>query len=103
MAVTALAHSEPISAGLHPFDPKHHMRGVAELVGSVFADEMDARGRSMMREMQVVGRFSPILGGVLSMGFFEDFVSGFVWVEDKKIVGNDAPVRRPDGVPLAHQ
>jgi ribosomal protein S18 acetylase RimI-like enzyme len=64
------------------------MRGVAELVGSVFADEMDARGRSMMREMQAVGRFSPILGGVLSMGLFEDFVSGFVWVEDKKIVGN---------------
>jgi len=64
------------------------MRGVAELVGSVFAEEMDARGRSVMREMEIVGRFSPILGSVLSMGFFEDFVSGFVWVEDGKVVGN---------------
>ena len=64
------------------------MRGVAELVGSVFADEMDARGRSMLHEMEIVGRFSPILGGVLSMGFFEDFVSGFVWIDDGKVVGN---------------
>jgi ribosomal protein S18 acetylase RimI-like enzyme len=88
MAVTAWVRSEPTGAGLHPFDPGHHMRGVAELVSSVFADEMDARGRSMMREMQFVGRFSPILGSVLSMGFFEDFVSGYVWVEEGKVVGN---------------
>jgi ribosomal protein S18 acetylase RimI-like enzyme len=88
MAVITLVHSEPTGAGPHPFDPRHHMRGVAELVGSVFAEEMDARGRSMMREMEIVGRFSPILGSVLSMGFFEDFVSGFVWVEDGKVVGN---------------
>jgi ribosomal protein S18 acetylase RimI-like enzyme len=88
MAVTALMHSQPFSPGLHAFDPRHHMRGVAELVGSVFADEMDARGRSMMREMEVVGRFSPILGNLLSMGFFEGFVSGFVWIEERKVVGN---------------
>jgi ribosomal protein S18 acetylase RimI-like enzyme len=88
MAATALVRSEPIRAGLHPFDPRHHMRGVAELVGSVFAGEMDARGRSTMREMEIVGRFSPLLGSMLSMGFFEDFVSGYVWVEDGKVVGN---------------
>jgi ribosomal protein S18 acetylase RimI-like enzyme len=88
MAVTSLVHSEPTGAGLHPFDPQHHMRGVAELVGSVFANEMDARGRSMMREMEIVGRFSPILGSMLSMGLFEDFISGFVWVEDRKVIGN---------------
>jgi ribosomal protein S18 acetylase RimI-like enzyme len=88
MAVTALVHSQPMSPGLHPFDPRHHMRGVAELVGSVFADEMDAHGRSMMREMEAVGRLSPILGSLLSMGLFEGFVSGFVWIEDEKIVGN---------------
>ncbi len=88
MAVTALVRSEPMGPGLHPFDPRHHMRGVAELVSSVFADEMDARGRSMMREMEMVGRLSPILGGVLSMGFFEDFVSGHVWIEEGEVVGN---------------
>ena len=88
MVVTALVYSEPSGAGLHPFDPRHHMRGVAELVGSVFAEEMDARGRSMMREMKVVSQVSPLLGGLLSMGFFEDFVSGFVWVEDGQVVGN---------------
>jgi ribosomal protein S18 acetylase RimI-like enzyme len=88
MATAAFIRSDPVGAGLHPFDPYHHMRGVAELVGSVFSDEMDARGRSMMREMEIVGRFSPILGGVLSMGFFEDFVSGYVWIENGKVVGN---------------
>jgi ribosomal protein S18 acetylase RimI-like enzyme len=88
MAVTVLVHSGPTSPGLHSFEPRHHMRGVAELVGSVFADEMDARGRSMMREMEVMGRFSPILGNLLSMGLFDGFVSGFVWIEDEKVVGN---------------
>jgi ribosomal protein S18 acetylase RimI-like enzyme len=88
MAVTALVHSQPMSPGLHPFDPRSHMRGVAALVGSVFADEMDEHGRSMMREMEVVGRFSPILGSLLSTGFFEGFVSGFVWIEDANVVGN---------------
>jgi ribosomal protein S18 acetylase RimI-like enzyme len=88
MAVITLVHSEPAGAGLHRFAPQHHMRGVAELVGSVFANEMDERGRSMLREMEMVGRFSPILGSVLSMGFFEEFVGGFVWVEDRRVVGN---------------
>lgn len=88
MGVLTLTRSEARRDGLHPFDPRHHMRGVAELVGSVFADELDANGRSLLREMQLVGRFSPILGGVLSLAFFEDFVSGFVWLEEGRVVGN---------------
>jgi ribosomal protein S18 acetylase RimI-like enzyme len=74
--------------GLQPFDPSRHMRQVADLVASVFADELDARGRGALREMQFVGRLSPMLGDALSMALFNEFISGHVWVEGGRVVGN---------------
>jgi len=64
------------------------MRQVADLVATVFAEELDARGRIALREMQVVGRLSPMLGDTLSMALLNEYISGQVWVEDGRIVGN---------------
>ena len=64
------------------------MRQVADLVGAVFADEIDADGRSVLKEMQTVGRLSPLLGGLMGSGFLGDFVGGFVWIEDERVLGN---------------
>ena len=64
------------------------MRQVADLVGAVFADEIDADGRSVLQEMQTVGRISPFLGGLMSSGFLGDFVGGFVWIEGDRVLGN---------------
>ncbi len=88
MAVVALTRSEARSDGVQPFDPRWHMRQVTELVGSVFAAELDAGGRSALRDMQLASRFSPVLGGLLSVAFFQDFVSGYVWLEGGRVVGN---------------
>jgi ribosomal protein S18 acetylase RimI-like enzyme len=74
--------------GPQPFDPSRHMRQVANLVAAVFADELDARGRSALREMQFVGRLSPMLGDTLSMALFNEYISGHVWVEGGQVVGN---------------
>ena len=71
-----------------PFDGRRHLRQVAELIGAVFADELDANGRSALQEMEVVSRFSPVLGGLLSTTFFNEFVLGFVWIDNGKVVGN---------------
>jgi ribosomal protein S18 acetylase RimI-like enzyme len=74
--------------GPQPFDPARHMRQVANLVGAVFADELDSRGRGALREMQFVGRLSPMLGDTLSMALFNEYISGHVWVEGGQVVGN---------------
>jgi ribosomal protein S18 acetylase RimI-like enzyme len=64
------------------------MRQVAELVAAVFSDELDARGRGALREMQLVGRLSPMLGDTLSLALFNEFISGHVWVENGQVIGN---------------
>lgn len=64
------------------------MSQVADLVGQVFAAELDQRGRSALREMRWVGWFSPVLGGMLSMALFSETISGHVWVEGGRVVGN---------------
>jgi ribosomal protein S18 acetylase RimI-like enzyme len=74
--------------GLAPFDGRRHLRQVAELIGAVFADELDASGHSALQEMEVVSRLSPVLGGLLSSTFFSEFVLGYVWVDNGNVVGN---------------
>ncbi len=74
--------------GLVPFDGRRHLRQVAELIGTVFADELDANGRSALQEMEVVSRLSPVLGGLLSSTFFNEFVLGYVWLDRGKVIGN---------------
>src|SRR5512138_1136304 len=88
--MTAIAWSRPDAAeeGVVPFDGRRHLRQVAELISAVFADELDASGRGALQEMQLVSRLSPVLGGLLSTAFFNEFVLGYVWIEDGRVIGN---------------
>jgi ribosomal protein S18 acetylase RimI-like enzyme len=88
MASYAVIRSESSGDGVQPFDPTQHMREVAELVGNVFADELDNRGRGAVRDMRFAGSLSPFLGGLLSMALFNDSIAGYVWVKDGRVVGN---------------
>ena len=88
MAVSILARSEATQDGLQSFDPVRHLRGVADLVGRVFSDELDARGGSAVREMQAVGRIGPLFGGLMQSGIFDEMLSGYVWLERGRVVGN---------------
>ena len=88
MASYIVTHSDAVQDGPQPFDPSQHMRQVADLVATVFVDELDARGRSALREMQVIGRLSPMLGDTLSMALLNEYISGQVWLEGGQVVGN---------------
>jgi len=88
MAVFTLARSKSVPDGVRPFNALHHLRQVVKLVGAVFADEMDAGGRKALREMQLAGVLSPFLGGLLSVALFTDSLSGYVWIEAGRVVGN---------------
>lgn len=74
--------------GPQPFDPGRHMRQVARLVGSVFANELDARGRRALRDMDWAGRLAPFLGDLVSLALFSDAMFGQVWVENGRVIGN---------------
>ena len=88
MAASIFARSEAARNGPQPFDAGLHMRQVAQLVGKVFANELDDRGRSALREMEFAGRLSPFLGGITSLALFNDELYGYVWIEDGRVVGN---------------
>lgn len=88
MAALTLTRSQRPSQGVVPFVARRHMRQVADLVSLVFGDELDAGGRSALRELQWAAWFSPLLGDLLSLLLFDDFIAGFVWIEDGRVVGN---------------
>jgi len=88
VAVSIFARSEAARNGPQPFDAGLHMRQVAQLVGKVFANELDDRGRSALRDMEFAGRLSPFLGGITSLALFSDELYGYVWIEDGRVVGN---------------
>ena len=75
--------------GIRPFDLSSDLRAVAELISVSFANELDDRGNSALREMQFMSNFGGFIGLVnRSTGEFNDMLNGFVWVEAGKVVGN---------------
>lgn len=88
MTAIAATRSDTPQDGIQPFDARQHLRPVAELIAQVFANEMDGNGRTALEEMQTIGRWSPVLGGLLSTALFAEFVTGFVWLEGGKVIGN---------------
>jgi len=88
MAAYVIVRSDAMRDGPQPFDAGRHMRQVAQLVGQVFADELDDRGRGALREMEFAGRLSPFLGGLTSAALFSEGLYGYVWLSEGRVVGN---------------
>ena len=85
-----------IESGIRPFDIARDLRPVAELIADAFTNELDPRGLAALREMRMMSHLSGLLKLLSrSTGDLDDVFSGFVWVEDGKIVGN-VTVQRAD-------
>lgn len=74
--------------GLQPVDLSRHLGGIAALIELCFGAELDAGGRGLIREMQMLSRAGPALrlvqGLLLS---HQPWNLGYVWVEDGRVVG----------------
>jgi ribosomal protein S18 acetylase RimI-like enzyme len=82
--------------GIRPFDIGRDLRPVAELIADAFTHELDPRGLAALREMRIMSHLSGLLKLLSrSTSEFEDVFSGFVWEEDRRIVGN-ITVQRAD-------
>jgi len=87
MAVLARSRSEHF--GLRPMDPMKDLKEVADLIEEAFANDLDRSGQNALRELRWLSRLKPILWWMVTFNpEYSDFLSGFVWEEDGKIVGN---------------
>jgi len=97
MAIT-LASRRQDDNGLRPLKPSRDLRGVADLIESAFANELDRPGRAALREMRWLGRWGFFL---IWLDFLSPDVnthfSGFVWTERGRIVGNATVSRNAPG------
>jgi ribosomal protein S18 acetylase RimI-like enzyme len=89
VTAAALAGSKASETGLRRTDPRRHLEGVARLVQTAFAGQLDAAGQRMLRDMRWLGRagwLGWLMGQMLlPAGVMPD---GFVWLESGKVVGN---------------
>lgn len=89
MAVLASQLKNEARFGLRPMDPVKDLGAVADLIEEAFADDLDQSGQNALRELRWLSRLKPILWWmVYANPDHTDFLSGFVWEEDKKVVGN---------------
>jgi len=88
MAVLASRRQEEYF-GLRPMDPMRDLRGVADLIEEAFANDLDRAGQNALKELRLLSRLKPVLWWMMYANpGHSDFLSGFVWEEDKKIIGN---------------
>src|SRR5258705_10791161 len=75
--------------GLRPVNLRTDLAGIADLIELCFGSTMDESGRASLREMRMVAQST-------SLSFLYDGIgrmlggleSGYVWIEDGKVVGN---------------
>jgi len=88
--MTALTQSSKTDYfGLRPMDPMTDLRGVADLIEEAFANDLDSSGQSALQELRWLSYFKPLLWWMVLVNLDRtDFLSGFVWEENGRIVGN---------------
>ncbi len=87
--MAVLAHARKEYFGLRPMDPMKDLKGVADLIEEAFAHDLDRSGQNALRELRWLSRLKPVLWWMVTFNpDHTDFLSGFVWEEEHKIVGN---------------
>ena len=90
-------HSDP-QHGIRPFDIGRDLRAVARLIAEAFAEELDEQGEAALRELRILGYMSGLVRILSrSTGEFQNVFNGFVWVENKRVVGNVTVQRASSG------
>lgn len=73
---------------LRPFDARHDLAPVADLVELCFADTLDPDGREYLRRMRAAAAGSSWLGWAAQAEWSQPAMGGFIWLEDGVLVGN---------------
>ncbi|MCO6450519.1 MAG: GNAT family N-acetyltransferase [Caldilineales bacterium] len=97
MAITSASITPAPQRGIRQIDLHRDLGAIADLIDEAFSSELDAAGRSSLRDMRTMARLGPLIylmapPGSGGSGFFR----GFVWEEDGQIVGN-VTIQQVDG------
>lgn len=87
--VAAMVRGVCAQSGVRPFDPYRDLKPVAELIATAFRDILGPDGDIALAEMRRVARWHSLLWWLYwpdSSG--TEIMSGFVWVEQGRVVGN---------------
>ena len=96
MTIITISQPQQAHPHLRPFDLRRDLGAVADLVERCFADSLDEDGRRYIRQMRDMAghpnilRLTSAVAGQASVPF-----SGYVWVQDDKVVGNLSRIQMP--------
>ena len=94
----AASRSRDPQQGIRPFDVGRDLRAVSRLITEAFAEELDEQGEAALRELRILGYMSGLVSILYrSTGEFRNVFNGFVWVENKRVVGNVTVQRAASG------
>jgi ribosomal protein S18 acetylase RimI-like enzyme len=85
----AVLRRTPAPSGLRPVDSRRDLAGLADVMEAAFGDRLDDSGARMVKAMRAFGRWG-WLGWAAGHLFLPPaaYPSGFVWIEDGRLVGN---------------
>jgi len=87
--ITAAIRERGRAGGLRLLDTRRDLGQVADLIEEVFAGEIGAGGLKAVRELRMMGQFGPLVWLLERLSDeFRDSLTGFVWVEAGRVVGN---------------
>ena len=86
--ISAALNARRQQSGPRPLDIRRDLKQVAALIEQAFGPELDAGGWAALRELRVAARLGPLFSLLTSDTVPGMTLSGFVWVEDGKVVGN---------------
>lgn len=102
MATASLQSGYSASNGIRPINLHRDLGQIADLIEICFSHELDRHGRGAVHEMRTLSRLGPllwVLSRFASTQVGSVWNSGFVWVENNRVVGNVSMQRshtRPD-------
>lgn len=89
MVTQTLEYNPSTGRGVRPMDPMRDLNDIAHLIEIAFADDMRYGGQQIMRDLRMLHRLRPLLWALQTVSpSLRAFFSGFVWVEQGRVVGN---------------
>jgi GNAT superfamily N-acetyltransferase len=83
------AGTQALGAGVRPMDPARDLAAIARVIEVAFSEELSPGGHLVMRDLYLLNTLSPILWVISrAMPSLYDYLGGFVWEEESRVVGN---------------
>ena len=74
--------------GLRRLDISRDLRDIAGLIDKAFGGEPDQAGQAVATEFRALSWWGPLLWGLDRLSMGSDAFTGFVWIEEDRVVGN---------------